>query len=1343
MKFVRRLSLYIAPFLLITILTLLWTQFIKPITIDFIYRQIPKINSSQNSVTLEINKIDLSLLKLQLIAEGIKVNFKENPMQTSPQEAPLAPLEVEKVNAQIDVFKLIVGQLAFSKIAIESLHWSYNFTPKNADKKTDLPVKLLFQYLEFIPIDRIIMHNTNLELIATNTQAQVQFQIPQLILTHKKKELTLSLNQIKAEVLEDKKNAFSFESHLELSLKNIGSQNNLNIKDFTLKLLDSQLKFSANLQNMDTLITAPKGQIQFNAKLNLQDLRSIYLLLYPQKNRIPSISGLIDLNGDLIFKSSNDITGSLNASTTQVVVDQFKLGQAQVNATLLNHQIEIKEIKLEHPSGSALLQDVRIDKNPPYNFATSLDISNFDLQKLFQSLGLNTIPAGLFANGHADCTGTIRSTNTDSSNHTSPSALCKLKTNISNLWVKTSLNENFNIVKLKQAQLNGETYFNKEGMSYRTDIQIANSKGMSRGKVNFQQGFDIEFESPSLDFNDIESLADIKFQGLLKIKGSTQGNSEMGVINATLSSHNSEIENFRLGDFNSILEYKNAQLRFSKVQAKIGLSTVEGLINFDFKKSSLDGYLNSPNLQGPDILHILNKRFLLPFELSGLGKAELKFNGPFDFWKLNYELKSDLKNGSLAGENFKQLNMNLISDGDQILFKNVFLKKVKTEALIEGVINTKTSDPQFELKVKINPFSLEELDHIISFAPAISGLGYADGQITGSIHSPEIFANFTLREVSYDKVEYPNSQGSITINKENLKFNGQFFGRQIQSDLIWPWNEKNNFSAKVLIHDLNPLLLLPLVSIPQPISDFSSALNAEIDLVSKNRSLSTADGSIHIMDFILRRGNQTLKLVKPSHLIFKSGLSQMENLIFKGEDSFLNIQFDPTPNSALRFNVVADLQLKMLHFLVPFVQTMSGNLVINSQIRLTDNSFELFGDGELSGASVTMKGFPESIQNINTPIEFSKSKIFLNDITAQLGQSDVNGVGYIEIVGAKNVQVNLRAIADNIEVNFPDKILTAGKANVLFSGNWLPYTLKVDYLVSHGLVEKDFESGSDQSLTLKPSPYLPLKQIEQLSPSLSLDINVDLTKGILIKNKLIEGEAVGLLNISGSPESPILKGKIDIKRGSKIIFKDKPFDVQTASINFQQAKEINPDLYISANARVSEYDINVLIQGPAKSPSIKPSSQPPLSESDIFSLLALGITSKTDQNLSSDTQQKQTGLEVLAAISNQSQLNKKIQEKLGLTVQLAPSIDSTKNIAVPKVVVSKKLSDKFNASYSKPFTGNDQNQEVKLQYLYNPKLSLHLNYQNKDTIQQDQISNINSDSKGIWGLDLEYRDEFK
>lgn len=1344
------------PLLFLIVAIILWTQTLKPLAVNFIVQQIPKLNSTQDLIYLEIKKIDLSLLKLQLTIDDLKIFFKKE-VATKNSDQYISPLVINTARVQLDIFDLIIGQINISKVIIDTIHWDYNVRLDNT-KKSVLPAETIFNFLQMIPIDRLIVYNSNMQLTATQSPdlkgMVAKIHIPHFTIINDGNELSLSYSRLNADIAVNKKSTLTLESTLNLSLK----KNELSVNEFKLQVLDSQLALSAKLQNVENLIALPKGQINFISKINLQDLRTSLLMFLPQKNRLPAITGFLNSSGLLNLNSTDSLTGSIDIGTTQVIVDQFKLGQAQISASIQNNTVELNEIKLEHPAGSVHIKNVKIEKNPPYKFSTSLVVNNFDLQRLFLTLGLNDVPAGFLATGTAVCNGelkstlsTLKTTGPPYSALLSPIATCNTQANMTSIWVKTSLTSDFYILKLKQAELIGETEFNKDGLTYDAHITVGNSRGTSSGQVSFDDGFNIKFATDHLNFADVESFADLDIKGLLKINGTARGNASMGIAHAHISMINAEIDDFNIGDFNADVEYRNTLLKFSRLIGWIGKpqiklqqkSQLSGFLNFNFTDSTLEGNLHSSRLNGADILPIINKKFNIPFEFSGLGEAEVDFNGPFNFWKLAYNLKSEFHSGILAGESFTRLDLNLTANGTDISFNKVILEKLKSKIILIGNINTRSHEPKFNLQIKANPFLLEEIDHLTSYAPVIAGIGYAEGQISGTPEFPEVIANFTLKQVSYDKTDYPNSQGKLILDKNYLKFNGEFFGRQVQSDLIWPWNKNNNFSAKILINDLNPLFLLPLISIPQPSSDFNSKLSAEVDLTSKSRNISSANGYIKITDFFLTRGAQFLKLENPSRLTFNSGFSHMDNFVLKGDDSLLSVKLDQKSADQVKLNVMADLQLKILHFLVPFTQSLSGNLVIDSQILLKNNSFELFGSGELTNGNITIKDFPQAIENINTPIEFSKSKIFLSDITGQFGPSDVTGIGRIDILGPKNISVNLYAIADNVELNFPDKISTAGKAHIFFTGNWLPYNLKIDYKVSHGLVEKDFTGGSNQSTTLKPSSFLPPKQIGQLSPSLSLEINVDITKnGVIIKNKLLEGEATGLLKISGSPKSPIIQGKVDLKPNSKLIFKDTPFNIQTASINFQQTKQIDPDIYISANARVSDYDINLLVQGSARNLTIKPTSQPPLSESDIFSLLALGVTSQTDQNLSSDTQQKQTGLEVLAAISNQSQLNRKIQDKLGLTVQLAPSIDSTKNIAVPKVVVSKKLSKKLNASYSKPFTGNDQNQEIKLQYLYNNSLSLLLNYQNKDTTQQDQISN-NTDSKGIWGLDIEYRDDFK
>jgi translocation and assembly module TamB len=1324
-KNLKRFIIVSTPFGIFLIVAFLWLQVAKPAVIGFIKSQIPQVNVRQDVVLVQVGDVDISLLKLQLITKDIDIEFLD-------KEANIKPVHIEEARAQLDIFNLMVGQLNVSKVTIVGAQLDLELKESKSDEPAKIPVDQIFSSVGKVPVDHIILENTDLTLhYGAHLSRQASAKLGKVSLSNLKSELWLLANDLTVDITDEDNSTI----HAEVDLDAVASHDQLNLRDLKMKLLDSVVQAEGKFSGYSDILISPHGDLKFSADLNLQDARNLALKFFPRKNRVPAVSGVVSTQGHVEINSLDDINGEVSVNTSQVVVDHFKLGQAELKTTISKNQILVNEINLEHSAGNVKLKNFKIEQKPPYRFHSRVEIGSFDLHKMFQSIDQGQIPAGLNANGDAQCDGVLDPALT---------VTCSATMNLRDIWVKSHNNDQKNIVKLKEAEVSGETKFTKEELTYKASIKVGrNSTGSSTGGVKFREGFNFQYESPNLDFDDVEDLAGLNLKGNVKIVGSAYGDSDHGVINATLSATNAEIDRFRLGSLRSTLGYKEGHLVFSNLSVLTGKSNMSGNLQLDFTKDTMQAEVTSPDIHGEDIMFILNKRFNLPFELTGTGKAHAVLQGPLNFWKLSYNLNASLSQGSIAGERFEKLNADLEANWSRILFKNVTLKKTKSVFAATGQINTSASEPVFELKLKADPLQLEESDHLVKYAPSIAGIGYSDGTVTGPVDSPTLLANVTLKQITYDKVEYPNSQGQLKIDRRFFTFNGQFFGRQIQTDLSWPWEDTDGFFARVLVRDLNPLFLLPLISIPQPGTDFYSRLNGEMDISSKTKSLANADGYIRLTDFLLQRGNQSLRLMRPSSLIFKSGLSQMEDIELRGDDTYLKVKMEKTSGSRVKLNISSDLQLRMFHFLVPFAQTLSGNLVVDSQVVFRDSGFELLGDGEITDGAISMKGFPQPIENINAPIEFSKSKIILSDITAQLGPSDISGLGTIDLLGPKNIQVNLKAIADNVQLTFPEKIFTQGKADILFSGSWIPYNLKIDYKVSQGLVENDFEPDPKQNLSLKASSFLPPQQAQLLSPSLAIDANIDMTNGILIKNKILEGEARGALQLQGSPEQPILTGKINIQPGSKLIFKDKPFEIQTATVQFQGTKDINPDIYISASARVSDYDISLLVQGLAKNLTITPTSQPPLSQNDIFTLLALGVTNQANQSLSSDTQQKQTGLEVLAALSNQSQLNKKIQERLGLTVQLAPSVDSTKNIAVPKVVVSKKLSKKVNASYSKPFTGNDQNQEVKLQYLYNNNVSFQLNYQNKDTSQQEQIINSTNTNKSILGLDVEFRDEFK
>lgn len=1328
MRRFTRFGIYLGPVFVLALVVLAWVYIIHPQLTSWIQSKLPELNASQEYVNIQYEDLDISLLKLKVSANKVEVQFK-NEFVKYP------PIEIESIKAQLNPFDLLVGQIKLSSIILDQVKWnlSDDLLTESKDPITELPVDVIFKYLPQIPVSKVKILNSEFAFNLKQYQMNLTSMIDTLVIENHKKAISLEIINLREAVQHEKNEPAVFT----LNLVSYLTPEQLTVDHINVQNQDSKILIKGQLTQIKTAITHPVAEFSVDSTIHGDNLRTLFLSLWRQKSRIPSLTGQVQTKGTVKLNGFKDINGQIQFNTANISVDHFKFGQAQIKMQIKKNQILVNQIDVEHPAGLAELNAIEIGQERPYLFKAKLNVKSFNLQKLFTSLNLNSIPADLDLSGSTECSGQALP----------PFDVeCRVDAAAENVWVKPGMKDKLNIVKIKKAKIVGDLNLNDEDIQFDSKLDIASSTGSVKGVVDYKRGYKIDFDTSNLNFKDLDSLADLDLVGVAVFKGSTWGDTSKGQIQSHIAINNGEIDKFVLGQFNSELKYQDGHLIFNKIAGQLGQSYYNGDLDFNFGQSTLFGKLAMPRLTGTDVFTAVNKRFELPFEFSGNGAADIQLSGPLDFWKLKYTLNSQLEKGQIAEEGFEKLDINLVADGKHIDFKNVVFKKLRSEARIIGFISTEEKEPRFQLGVKTNQSHLEEIDHVARLAPTLTGQIAASGSIEGSIEAPDLKFNFNTKQVNLDGVDYLASQGQVGLNRKYLTLVGQLSGRQIQANLKWPWKESDDYDVKLQVRDLNPLLFLPLISLPQTSNEYYSRLSFDVDLKGSNRQLTRANGQIRFSDFILQRGGQSLKLKKPSLVTFENGLRKMEPIELTGEENQVDIKLVSPRKDENNLDVNLAVKLRLLQFLVPFVDTLSGQLEAQAQMSLNSQKLQLFGEGAVVDAGLKLKGFPTPIEGITSPIEFSQSKIFFNDITAHVGSSDLIGSGQIDIKGSKDINVQFQAQADNIELTFPEGITTAGKADLAFTGNWLPYNLKVNYRVNRGFVEKDFggEATSGASL-LKGSPYLPPKQFEQQAPSLLLDVAIDLTQGVVVKNKLVEGIATGNLNIKGTPENPEILGKIELRPGSKVFFRDKPFDVQIANIQFTQSKEINPNIYLSAVARVSDYDINLVIQGPAKSPSIKPTSQPPLSEPDIFSLLALGMTSsKMDQNLSSETQQTQTGLEILAEISNQSQINKRIQEKLGLTVQLAPSVDSTKNIAVPKVVVSKKIGKKINASYARPLTGDNQNHEVKLQYLFNRNFSGNLNYQNKDNTQMDtNIQTQQVNETGILGVDVEYKEEFK
>lgn len=1327
MKNSTKVTLALMPAVSLALLGVLWVSTVKPWVLKTVKAQVPKINKLQDLVTVEAGSIDFSLLKLQVYANDINVTLNKDTKNT---------VSVPRVRLQIDPFNLLIGQLNVSYLRLDDAKIDLNeavlnLTPKSENKEIDL--KPLFKLLPKIPVDKIVINDTQLTFEIQSLKASLRSSIDLLSLANQKKALLISLSDSEHELITKNISKITGAS-IRVSGQAELTENKLELYKLQTKVENSFINASGTLNNFKMALIKPEFVVKTNATLIFENLKPFYYFFDSSNKRLPQVLGQLRFSGQLQGVGFSKNTGNFELQTENLKFDFIKIGNADIKMNFKDNNIKFDQINLDHPAGVAHLTEVEFAQVKPFKFKSKVQIDQFNLQKLFNSLELKNIPADFNASVIGNCSGQFMPLE----------AVCDPKIIAENIWVKSSPKNDKYIVQVKKALVNGKVNMNLKGATFDAQAKLATSEFTSSGKVDFADGFDMKFKANNFEISHIDNLAHLNMKGQISGELTTSGNTDKGIIDAKISAKNFEIDKFHLGHLNADLAYKAAHLNLRNIVGDMEQTQYNGDLAMDFNNSTIDGKVNLPKLYGKSVISILKDRFYLPFTLTGQGQGAMDFSGPLDFWKMNYTLKAELNRGAVADESFNQLTANLTATGEKVNFDRVVLYKPSGSVNVGGHINTQQTDPRFNLDITSQNLRAEEVDHFVKLLPKSTGLITLTGKVSDTIDRIQIAGQTSLRDFTIEGNSLLSSQGDYLINRNFLSFNGQIFGRQAQTSLQIPFNENNDFIIKAQLRDLNPLTFLPLIKIPPPSVDTTALLTAEVDLRSRKIDLATLKGNIKLNNFLLQRNNQTLKLQRPSDITFASGLKSLTPINLRGTDQSLDIT---QQNSVVNFN--GKILLRPLQFLVPFLENLNGQLEFNFGLNLNSQRLSLAGDGALKNGLVQMKGFPYPIKEINASLDFSQSKLIISSVQAQLNQSPITGFGYVNFLGSNNIDVNIQAESTRVDLEFPPQMQTSGLVKVKMFGSWIPYTLKIDYNIDQGLVTKEFTGGDDNmKLTLAPSRYLPPQQLNQQSPTLLLDINPKFSKGIIIKNSILEGTATGELRITGSPEIPIITGRVDITQGSKLIFKDKPFDIQNGFVIFNggdvKTADINPEIFISASARVSDYDVNLLISGQAKNLSIKPTSQPPLSENDIFSLLALGFTSsKQDQNLTSETQQKQTGLEVIAALSNQSQFNKKVQEKLGLNVQIAPAVDSTKNIAVPKIVVSKKITKKVNASYSRPLTGSQQSNEVKLQWLFHPDYSLNLNYQNQTDANETSIIQNNKNDTGSYGVDLEYKKEFK
>ena len=292
---------------------------------------------------------------------------------------------------------------------------------------------------------------------------------------------------------------------------------------------------------------------------------------------------------------------------------------------------------------------------------------------------------------------------------------------------------------------------------------------------------------------------------------------------------------------------------------------------------------------------------------------------------------------------------------------------------------------------------------------------------------------------------------------------------------------------------------------------------------------------------------------------------------------------------------------------------ITGNFVATGKIRKP----ELKGKLELDGGELRFHNdhYP-TLEGVTAKIDLSLDQIVLKTLKTRVAGGTLQGEGTLAITAGKLGELNFRLRGNHLPIIRNDFLILRANADLRLQGPWQRALLTGTLGAVDSIFYRDIEllpigtPFTTPSAAALPKLDPPTNQTDKLPEPFRnwpLNLQVRTEEPVLIRGNFATGEVTGNLRIAGTLAAPSPNGTFKIKDFRAAL----PFStlsVPSGTATFTPATGFDPLLEIRGTAEPRPYRVTLYAYGRASNPQLILTSNPPLPENEIMTLLATGTT---------------------------------------------------------------------------------------------------------------------------------------
>ncbi|MDZ7357563.1 MAG: translocation/assembly module TamB domain-containing protein, partial [candidate division KSB1 bacterium] len=619
--------------------------------------------------------------------------------------------------------------------------------------------------------------------------------------------------------------------------------------------------------------------------------------------------------------------------------------------------------------------------------------------------------------------------------------------------------------------------------------------------------------------------------------------------------------------------------------------------------------------------------------------------------------------------------------------------------------------------------------------PKLTGHFKIDDAIT---KLPNLMLSSLELQANFKDSEFQMEQFSGKINQFPFRFQGEAhfepfarFETRLHGEVMnlaqlqfqFKRNEDHAIVGSLNVSEFNLSHLFELLSIDlQPKGEID--IRAEISGTDSNPTIAVMLHSSKIAYETAQLDSLILRATYSNHQISltQSGAKVGDGLVrLEGQLPLAVLINDSskTSDQLLQFHFTAqELAIDWLRPFFPGLELLRGK--VNSRVLFSGTLGQPKAEGsiDLNSGLIKLKGIEPEISDISCRIEFLGDTVTIANLTGKAGTGSFLAQGWTIFSENGLSATNFNLSMERIKLTLP-KIAMAGiergEMTLVQSGE--NYRIQGNIRLSETRYIQDFRPRLSQFLTRLPS-----RSSIEPDPALNhlqLDILFQGNENIWIDNNLAKLQLSANLNLTGTLAQPNIAGRVIIHKGY-VLYLDRKFRLTSGSLYFSDPQRINPLIDVTAVSEVTDYQgsketkytVTLKLSGLLEKLDFSLTSDPVLDRANIVSLLTLGRTRETLIPQSSNGQRTSlqqvmlTRFQELGAHRLADFTEQKLSEALDLeNITIEGNLLRWDRAWAPRITASKRLSDRFNITYS-TVVGHATEQQIKLGYQFSKYFSI-------------------------------------